>query len=99
MECVPAPPPYETILLARYNIFSTPKQDELAYLVRKFSPPHPTSKRDNLIVSHEIPKYKKQVVGAGFRGPLLICLLNLTLTAKLASHASQFVVQWPCIIL
>ena len=29
---------------------------------------------------------KKQVAGAGFKGPLLICLLNLTLTEKLASH-------------
>ena len=29
---------------------------------------------------------KKHVAGAGFKGPLLICLLNLTLTAKSASH-------------
>ena len=33
MECVPAPPPYETISLARYKIFFTPKRDELACLV------------------------------------------------------------------
>ena len=33
---------------------------------------------------------KKQVAGAGFKGPLLICLLNLTLTTKLASHTLQF---------
>ena len=42
---------------------------------------------------------KKQVAGAGFKGPLLICLLNLTLTAKSASHTSQFAVLWPYIIL
>ena len=42
---------------------------------------------------------KKHVAGAGFKGPLLICLLNLTLTAKLASHTLQFAVLWPYIIL
>ena len=41
---------------------------------------------------------KKQVAGAGFKGPLLICLLNLTLTAKSASP-SQFAVLQPYIIL
>ena len=35
----------------------------------------------------------KQVAGAGFRGPLLICLLNLTLTVKSASHTLQFVLK------
>ena len=33
----------------------------------------------------------KQVAGAGFRGPLLICLLNLTLNEKSESHTLQFV--------
>ena len=33
------------------------------------------------------------MAGAGFRGPLLICLLNLTLTVKSASHTSQFVLK------
>ena len=42
---------------------------------------------------------KKQVAGAGFKGPLLICLLNLNLTAKSASHTSQFVVRRPCFVL
>ena len=42
---------------------------------------------------------KKQVAGAGFKGPLLICLLNLTLTAKSASHTSQLAVWQPYIIL
>ena len=42
---------------------------------------------------------KKHVAGAGFKGPLLICLLNLTLTAKSASNTSQFAVRRPCIIL
>ena len=42
---------------------------------------------------------KKHVAGAGFKGPLIICLLNLTLTAKSASHTSQFAVRWQCIIL
>ena len=42
---------------------------------------------------------KKQVAGAGFKGLLLICLINLTLTAKSASHTSQFAVRQPCIIL
>ena len=42
---------------------------------------------------------KKQVAGAGFKGPLLICLLNLTLTAKSASHTSQFTERQPYIIL
>ena len=42
---------------------------------------------------------KKQVAGAGFKGLLLICLINLTLTAKLASHTSQFAVRRICIIL
>ena len=42
---------------------------------------------------------KKQVAGAGFKGPLLICLLNLTLTAKSASHTWQFVVGCLCVIL
>ena len=42
---------------------------------------------------------KKHVAGAGIKGPLLICLLNLTLTAKSASHTLQFAVWWPCIIL
>ena len=32
----------------------------------------------------------KQVAGAGFRGPLLICLLNLTLNEKSSSHSLQF---------
>ena len=36
----------------------------------------------------------KQVAGAGFRGPLLICLLNLTLNEKLASHTLQFVSKY-----
>ena len=42
---------------------------------------------------------KKQVAGAGFKGPLLICLLNLTLTAKSASHTLQFAMLRPYIIL
>ena len=42
---------------------------------------------------------KKQVAGAGFKGPLLTFLLNLTLTAKSASHTSQFTVRRPYIIL
>ena len=42
---------------------------------------------------------KKHVIGAGFKGPLLICLLNLTLTAKSALHTSQFAVLRPYIIL
>ena len=42
---------------------------------------------------------KKQVAGAGFKGPLLICLLNLTLTTKLASNTSQFAVRQLYIIL
>ena len=33
----------------------------------------------------------KQVAGAGFGGPFLICLLNLTLSEKLSSHSLQFV--------
>ena len=32
----------------------------------------------------------EQVAGDGFRGPLLICLLNLTLNKKSASHTLQF---------
>ena len=36
---------------------------------------------------------KKHVAGAGFKGPLLICLLNLTLTAKSASHKSLFALK------
>ena len=31
-----------------------------------------------------------QVAGAGFRGPLLVCLLNLTTNEKSASHTLQF---------
>ena len=31
----------------------------------------------------------KQVAGAGFGGPLLICLLNLTLNEKLSLHSLQ----------
>ena len=42
---------------------------------------------------------KKHVAGAGFKGPLLICLLNLTLTAKSASHTLQFAMLRPYIIL
>ena len=30
---------------------------------------------------------------AGFRGPLIICLVNLTLTIKSASHTLQFVLK------
>ena len=33
---------------------------------------------------------KKQVAGAGFGGPLLICLLNLTLNKKSSLHSLQF---------
>ena len=33
------------------------------------------------------------MAGAGFKGPLLICLLNITLTAKSASHTSQFALK------
>ena len=32
----------------------------------------------------------KQVAGAGFGGPLLICLLNFTLNEKLSAHSLQF---------
>ena len=32
----------------------------------------------------------KQVAGAGFGGPLLICLLNFTLNKKLSAHSLQF---------
>ena len=32
----------------------------------------------------------KQVAGAGFEGPLLICLLNFTLNEKLSAHSLQF---------
>ena len=35
-----------------------------------------------------------QVAGAGIRGPLLICLLNLTLNAKLSSYSSQFKLKY-----
>ena len=34
-----------------------------------------------------------QVAGASFRGPLLICLLILTLTVKSASHTLQFTLK------
>ena len=37
---------------------------------------------------------KKQVAGAGFRDPLLICLLNLTLNKKSISHSLQFVSKY-----
>ena len=40
-----------------------------------------------LFILHTIQS-GKQVAGAGFRGPLLICLLNLTLTVKSASYTS-----------
>ena len=32
----------------------------------------------------------KQVAGAGFGGPLLICLLKFTLNEKLLAHSLQF---------
>ena len=35
-----------------------------------------------------------QVAGAGFRGPLLICLLNLTLNEKSSSYTLQFVLKY-----
>ena len=35
-----------------------------------------------------------QVAGAGFRGPLLICLLYLTLNEKLSSHSLQFALKY-----
>ena len=35
-------------------------------------------------------KYMKHVAGAGFGGPLLICLLNFTLNKKLSAHSLQF---------
>ena len=34
--------------------------------------------------------YRKQVAGAGFRGLLLICFLNLTLNEKSVAHSLQF---------
>jgi len=36
----------------------------------------------------------KQVAGTGFGGPLLICLLNLTLNEKSSSHSLQFVSKY-----
>ena len=36
----------------------------------------------------------KQVARAGFRGPLLICLLNLTLNEKSSSHTLQFALKY-----
>ena len=35
-------------------------------------------------------KKKKQVAGAGFGGPLLICLLKFTLNKKSLAHSLQF---------
>ena len=35
-------------------------------------------------------KRKKQVAGAGFGGPLLICLLNFTLNEKWSAHSLEF---------
>ena len=37
-----------------------------------------------------ITKYVKQVAGASFGGPLLICLLKFTLNEKLLAHSLQF---------
>ena len=34
------------------------------------------------------------MAGAGFGGPLLICLLNLTLNEKSSSHSLQFVLKY-----
>ncbi len=34
------------------------------------------------------------MAGAGFRDPLLICLLNLTLNTKSSSHSLQFVSKY-----
>ena len=36
----------------------------------------------------------KQVAGAGFGGPLLICLLNFTLNEKLSWHSLQLVSKY-----
>ena len=36
----------------------------------------------------------KQMAGAGFGGPLLICLLNLTLNEKSSLHSLQFVSKY-----
>ena len=36
----------------------------------------------------------KQVAGAGFGGPLLICLLNLTLNKKSSLHSLQFMSKY-----
>ena len=35
-----------------------------------------------------------QVAGAGFRGPCLICLLNLTLKEKSSSHSLHFALKY-----
>ena len=35
-----------------------------------------------------------KMAGAGFRGPLLICPLNLTLNKKSASHSLQFATKY-----
>merc|ERR1711867_119823 len=48
----------------------------------------------NTIQSHTLQYNTIQVAGAGFRGPLLICLLNLTLNEKSASHILQFVSKY-----
>ena len=42
----------------------------------------------------KITKIIKQVAGASFGGPLLICLLNLTLNEKLSLHSLQFVSKY-----
>ena len=44
---------------------------------------------------------KRQVAGAGFRGPLLICLLNLTLNEKMVSHTfvKIFTLKKPTLII
>ena len=34
------------------------------------------------------------MLGVGFGGPLLICVLNLTLNEKLSSHSLQFVSKY-----
>ena len=40
--------------------------------------------------THEVQSKKKQVAGAGFGGPLLICLLKFTLNKKSLAHSLQF---------
>ena len=47
----------------------------------------------NMAASSFFKQKRIQVAGASFRGPLLICLLNLTLNEKSASHTLQFALK------